>query len=106
MKSFVSLQQRLTQSKLAKLAMGTGVMFATEMAMAATTGAEYKKVADMIKGWAEGYLGMTLALAAFIIGLAIGLMMQTIMPAVVGIGVCLAATLGPGIIISFFTAVI
>ena len=49
---------------------------------------------------------MTIALAAFIIGLAVGLMKQTIMPAVVGIGVALAATLGPKIIISMFTAVI
>ena len=49
---------------------------------------------------------MTIALAAFIIGLAVGLMKQTIMPCVVGIGVALAATLGPKIIISMFTAVI
>lgn len=75
-------------------------------AMAAQTGQEFQSLSTMLKGWAEGYLGLALALAAFVIGLAIGLMKQTIMPAVVGIGVGLAATMGPAIIGSFFTAVI
>ncbi|EMT5261058.1 conjugal transfer protein TraA, partial [Neisseria gonorrhoeae] len=54
----------------------------------------------------EGYLGMALGLTAFLIGLAVGLMKQTIMPCIVGLGVGLAATLGPGIIKGMFTLII
>ncbi|WP_229437047.1 TraA family conjugative transfer protein [Neisseria brasiliensis] len=75
-------------------------------AMAAQTGQEFNGISTMLSGWSTGGLGLTLALAAFIIGLAVGMMKQTIMPAVVGIGVALAATLGPGIIQAMFTAVI
>ena len=82
------------------------LMVAANYAMAAKTGEEFKGLADMLKGWSEGYLGMAFGLAAFVLGLAVGLVKQTIMPAIVGIGVALAATLGPGIIMSMFTAVI
>lgn len=75
-------------------------------AQAATTGSEFKKLADMVQGWTEGYLGMALALAALAIGLSVGLVKQTVMPAIVGLGVALFATMGPGIIMSMFTAVI
>lgn len=75
-------------------------------AMAAQTGQEFRGISTMLSGWTTGGLGLTLALAAFVIGLAVGIMKQTIMPAVVGIGVALAATLGPGIIQAMFTAVI
>lgn len=89
-----------------KYAAGAALLAASNAAMAATTGNEFKSLSDMLKAWAEGYLGLALALAAFVIGLAVGLMKQTIMPAIVGIGVGLAATLGPTIIGSFFTAII
>ena len=89
----------------AAVAMTMGMVMNTSV-FAAKTGTEFKTVSDMLQKWAEGYLGMTIALAAFIIGLAVGLMKQTIMPCIVGIGVALASTLGPKIIISLFTAVI
>ena len=111
MKRFI--QQKLQEVQIRKnqkslqvaVAMASGMAMSTSV-FAAQTGTEFKTVSDMLQAWAEGYLGMTIALAAFIIGLAVGLMKQTIMPAVVGIGVALAATLGPKIIISMFTAVI
>ena len=111
MKRFI--QQKLQEVQIRKnqkslqvaVAMASGMAMSTSV-FAAQTGSEFKTVSDMLQAWAEGYLGMTIALAAFIIGLAVGLMKQTIMPAVVGIGVALAATLGPKIIISMFTAVI
>ncbi len=111
MKRFI--QQKLQEVQIRKnqkslqvaVAMASGMAMSTSV-FAAQTGTEFKTVSDMLQAWTEGYLGMTIALAAFIIGLAVGLMKQTIMPAVVGIGVALAATLGPKIIISMFTAVI
>ncbi len=89
----------------AAVAVTLGTVMSTS-ALAAKTGPEFKTVSDMLQAWTEGYLGLAIALAAFIIGLAVGLMKQTIMPCIVGIGVALASTLGPKIIISLFTAVI
>ena len=111
MKRFIHQKLQEVQIRKNQKSLQVAVAMASGMAMstsvfAAQTGSEFKTVSDMLQAWAEGYLGMTIALAAFIIGLAVGLMKQTIMPAVVGIGVALAATLGPKIIISMFTAVI
>lgn len=100
------LKTRLFQRRAAQTVFAIGVMLSAEFAMAAKTGSEFQKFANMVKGWAEGYLGMALALTAFLIGLAVGLMKQTVMPAIVGLGVALFATMGPGIIMSMFTAVI
>lgn len=106
MKMIDSVTQRVNQRKAVKVAATIALGLVASSAMAATTGQEFKGLADMLKGWSEGYLGLALGLTAFVIGLAVGLMKQTIMPALVGIGVALAATLGPGIISSMFTAII
>ncbi len=92
--------------KVAQYAALIAVALTANVAMAATTGQEFKGLADMVTGWSEGYLGMALGLTAFLIGLAVGLMKQTIMPCIVGLGVGLAATLGPGIIKGMFTLII
>ena len=86
--------------KVAQYAALIAVALTANVAMAATTGQEFKGLADMVTGWSEGYLGMALG------GLAVGLMKQTIMPCIVGLGVGLAATLGPGIIKGMFTLII
>lgn len=89
-----------------KVMTAAGLMLAANNAMAAQTGTEFQGIATKIQGWTEGYLGLTLALAAFLIGLAVGLVKQTVLPAIIGIGVALFAVFGPGIIASFFTGVI
>ena len=74
--------------------------------MAATTGTEFQAMAEMIVGWIEGWLGVLLAIAAFSLGVCVGLVKQTLMPAIVGVGFALACVMGPGIIQGIFTAVI
>lgn len=96
----------IKQTKVAKLVAVVALALTANLAMAATTGAEFKGLADMVSGWSEGYLGMALGLTAFLIGLAVGLMKQTIMPCIVGLGVGLAATLGPSIIKGMFTLIV
>lgn len=96
----------IKQTKVAKYAAVIALALTANLAMAATTGAEFKGLADMVSGWSEGYLGMALGLTAFLIGLAVGLMKQTIMPCIVGLGVGLAATLGPSIIKGMFTLIV
>ena len=92
--------------KVAQYAAVIALALTANVAMAATTGQEFKGLADMVTGWSEGYLGMALGLTAFLIGLAVGLMKQTIMPCIVCLGVGLSATLGPGIIKGMFTLII
>ena len=65
--------------KVAQYAAVIALALTANVAMAATTGQEFKGLADMVTGWSEGYLGMALGLTAFLIGLAVGLMKQTIM---------------------------
>ncbi|WP_434778560.1 TraA family conjugative transfer protein [Neisseria sp. Ec49-e6-T10] len=75
-------------------------------AMAATTGAEFQQMAEMVIGWIEGWLGVMLAITCFSIGIAVGVTKQTLMPAIVGIGFALACVMGPSIIQAMFTAII
>lgn len=103
---FMRFFMNIKKYKVAQYAALIAVALTANVAMAATTGQEFKGLADMVTGWSEGYLGMALGLTAFLIGLAVGLMKQTIMPCIVGLGVGLAATLGPGIIKGMFTLII
>ena len=96
----------IKQTKVAKYVAVVALALTANLAMAATTGAEFKGLADMVSGWAEGYLGMALGLTACVLGLAGGVMKQTILPCIVGLGVGLAATLGPGIIKGMFTLIV
>ena len=86
----------IKQTKVAKYAAVVALALTANLAMAATTGAEFKGLADMVSGWSEGYLGMALGLTAFLIGLAVGLMKQTIMPCIVGLGCWPGCNIGPG----------
>lgn len=71
-----------------------------------TTGSEFLGLFTMLVGWAEGYLGKALAIAAFITGAIIGFAKSTAMPALVGIVFAIVFGLGPTIINGMFAAVI
>ncbi|MBC2731240.1 TraA family conjugative transfer protein [Thiobacillus sp.] len=70
------------------------------------TGTEFQALFDMLVGWAEGYLGKALAIAAFVVGALIGFAKSTAMPALVGIVFAIVFGLGPTIINGMFAAVI
>ena len=48
----------IKQTKVAKLVAVVALALTANLAMAATTGQEFKGLADMVSGWSEGYLGM------------------------------------------------
>lgn len=108
MKKWMSnvLENRKAQKMGQVAALSTSTLVLSAGAMAGTSGAEFKETAEMVVGWAEGYLGIMLAIVAFIIGGLVGLMKSTMMPMIVGIGFAMAFTLAPTIIQSMFTAVI
>ena len=53
-----------------------------------------------IRDWFEGDLGRLIAVAALGIGLAIGVIQQSIMAVVVGFAMALALSQGPGVVVA------
>ena len=75
-------------------------------AFAGTTGTEFGSLYNLITGWSTGYLGRTLAIAAFLVGAIVGFAKSTAMPALIGIVFAVLFAIGPGIIDGIASAVI
>jgi conjugal transfer pilus assembly protein TraA len=75
-------------------------------ALAGTTGTEFQTMYTTILNWATGYLGKSIALAAFIIGAGIGIARSSPIPALVGVVFALFMVYVPTIIGSIMTAVV
>lgn len=76
----------------------------TRRAMAGTTGAEFQNIYTMVVDWTSGYLGKTIALGAFLAGMGIGIVRQSLMAVVSGIGAGLAVAYMPEIMNGIVTA--
>jgi len=74
--------------------------------MAGTGGTEFNAAVATVVGWLTGGLGDLLAVGAFGVGIAMGVVRQSIMAAVVGVSVALAVFYGPGILTGIVTAAI
>lgn len=94
--------------KLTKYVAGTAVgMAVVGVATAATSAsADFDTIVTLLKDWSEGSLGKVLALAMFIVGIAAGIVRQSVMAAVAGVAGALVLAYGPTIIDSIFTATI
>jgi len=68
---------------------------------ATNTGSDetFSEVAGMVRGWLEGSLGQVIALSALAVGLAMGVLRQSIMASVVGVAMALVAYYGPTIVV-------
>ena len=75
-------------------------------AFAGTTGTEFGTLYNLVTGWSTGYLGRTLAIAAFLVGAIVGFAKSTAMPALIGIVFAVLFAIGPGIIDSIASALI
>ena len=75
-------------------------------AIAGTTGSEFQTVYATLLNWATGFLGKSIAIAAFILGAGIGVARSSPVPALVGIVFALFMVYVPTIIDSIMTAVI
>lgn len=69
----------------------------------AGTDITFNPILNEVTKWAEGSLGKLLALAAFIIGMGIGLVRQSVMAVVVGLAFAMVMAYGPTIIGSIVT---
>jgi conjugal transfer pilus assembly protein TraA len=57
-------------------------------------------------GWLTGSMGHLFAIGALAVGLGVGIVKQSVMSVAVGVGVALAASAGPLVLNSIFTAVL
>ncbi len=61
-------------------------------------GTEFEDIWELIQGWSQGVLGRILALGALIVGIAFGLIRQSVVAAVVGISMAIIFQYGPDVI--------
>jgi conjugal transfer pilus assembly protein TraA len=80
------------------------MLFMGRKAMAGTTGAEFQNIYTMLVDWTSGYLGKTIALGAFLAGMGIGIVRQSLMAVVSGIGGGLAVAYMPQVMNGIVTA--
>ncbi|MCX7099424.1 MAG: pili assembly chaperone [Methylococcales bacterium] len=93
-------------SLLLAVALIIGLSLSAGSAMAGTGGTEFDDIYTLLTGWTQGVLGKIISLAMSIVGLTAGVVNQTIMPVVVGIGGALALYYGPNIINGIVTALV
>jgi len=101
------LGRRLVQNPTAQLVGGLTLVSAMALtdAHAGTGGAKtFGALEKRVIGWAEGALGVIIAVAALLIGLAMGIMRQSAAAVVIGVVIALSLYFGPTIIESVLTA--
>jgi conjugal transfer pilus assembly protein TraA len=89
-----------------KFPLAISALVATSVAVAGTTGTEFQAMYNLLLGWAEGFLGKAMAIAAFLFGAGFGVAKQTILPAVLGVVFALVFAIGPGVINGMLTALV
>lgn len=67
-------------------------------------GDEFTAIWDLIQGWSQGVLGRIIALGALIVGIAFGLVRQSVVAAVIGISMAIVLQYGPDVIEGIVTA--
>lgn len=75
-------------------------------ALAGTTGTEFQTIYTTLLNWASGFLGKSIAIAAFILGAGVGLARSSPIPALVGVVFALFMVYVPTIIDGIMTAVV
>lgn len=92
-----------------KIALGVGLVAgaaAVYAGVGGTTpgGTEFEDIWTLIQGWSQGVLGRIIALGALIVGIAFGLVRQSVIAAVVGISMAIVLQYGPDVIEGVVTA--
>lgn len=67
-------------------------------AMAGTGGLEFEEIYSMLTDWTQGFLGKVIALGAFLAGVCIGIIRQSLMAIVLGVAGATAVYYTPNII--------
>ena len=97
---------KLLNKMMTRASLGAATLVLAAPAFAGTSGSEFGGLYNLVKGWSEGFLGRTLAIAAFLVGAIVGFAKSTAMPALVGIIFAVLFAIGPGIIDGIASAVL
>ena len=81
-------------------------LFVAGISVASTTGNEFQALHTLLTGWASGFLGKSIAIAAFLLGAGFAAAKQNLVPAIFGLVVAIVFLVGPGIIDNMLTAFI
>lgn len=82
------------------------MLMVTTAAQAGTGGSEFSDIYDLLTGWSKGTLGKVMAVGMFLVGIGMGIVKQSVMAAVTGVGGALVLNYGPAVIDNVFTALI
>lgn len=93
-------------SPLLKKLMSFAGLVAVAGVAAAGSDTAFDSIFTILNDWATGSLGKVIAIAMFIVGLGAGIVKQSVMAVVAGIGAAVVLAYGPGVIDSIFTATI
>lgn len=86
-----------------KLLVAAGFVAASGAASATSTDATFGDIVTTLRDWAEGSLGRTIALAMLIVGIATGIVRQSVIAAVAGVSGALVMAYGPTVLEGIFT---
>lgn len=96
----------LGSNKMKMLTLGLLVGLFSVASYAGTTGNEFQTLFTTLEGWATGYLGRTIAIAAFILGAGMSLARGSAIPALVGVVIAVFMFYIPPVISLIVSAVI
>jgi conjugal transfer pilus assembly protein TraA len=65
---------------------------------------QFGVLAQELQSWAQGALGIVISIAALLVGLSIGVVKQSLMAVVTGIGIAIALYFGPTVITGVLNA--
>lgn len=65
---------------------------------------QFGTLAQQLQGWSQGALGIVIAISALLVGLSIGVVKQSLMAVVTGIGIAIALYFGPEVITGVLNA--
>lgn len=100
----MNASKRLTTNQMLFAALAIGL--AVTLDAAAGTDTTFSTVVTNLNNWMTGSLGKVFAVGSLGVGLAIGVVKQSIMSVVTGVAIALAGSIGPGVLQGIFTAVI
>ena len=89
-----------------RLIVGAVLVLTAGSAFANITGTEFQSMYTTLLNWVTGFLGKSIAIAAFILGAGIGIARSSPIPALVGVVFALFMVYVPTIIDGIMTAVI
>lgn len=95
---------KISKTQLVVLA-ATLAMVSTS-AMAGTTGTEFQALYNLMLGWAQGFLGKTIAISAFILGLGMGIAKSSPIPALTGVVFAMFVVYIPNVISGVVTGIL